>query len=59
MGVMLNEYDLPSDVPCAAQFHLLSSLCDGLNMDVVSAARYMYEQLKAIPHIGLSSGRRF
>ena len=45
LGVLKHEYELPEHFQCAARFEEIRSLCDGLNMDALSAARFIYQQL--------------
>ena len=44
-GLFHSYYDIPKDHPRAAQMIHIRSLCEGLNMDPWSAARYMYDAL--------------
>ena len=44
IGVLQSHYEFPKDHSRAAQFEHLRSLCDGLNMDALSAARFIYQQ---------------
>lgn len=45
IGVLNNRYPLPKAFPSAARFKELRSLCDGLNMDALSAAQYIYREI--------------
>ena len=45
LGVLKHEYELPENFS-AARFEEIRSLCDGLNMDALSAARFIYQQLR-------------
>lgn len=45
VGMFQGHYDIPKDHPRAAQMIHIRSLCEGLNMDPWSAARYMYDAL--------------
>lgn len=45
LGVLKHEYELPEHFQCAARFEEIRSLCEGLNMEGWSAARYIYQQL--------------
>ena len=44
LGVLKHEYELPEHFQCAARFEEIRSLCDGLNMDALSAARFIIER---------------
>ena len=56
IGVLQDDYDFPSTHPRAAQFHELRSLCDGLNMDVISAAQFIYQEMyRPVPTVTASS----
>lgn len=52
LGVLKGEYDLPANVRWAAHFYHLRSLCDGLNMDELSAAQFIYQRIA----LGFSQG---
>ena len=52
LGVLKGEYDLPKNVGWAAHFYHLRSLCDGLNMDELSAAQFIYQRIA----LGFSQG---
>ena len=51
MGILRNEYEFPKEDERAAQFEHLRSLCEGLNMDVKSAARYIYQEIHQNNHM--------
>lgn len=56
IGIVQGDYDFPLAHPRAAQFHELRSLCDGLNMDVVSAAQFIYQEMyRPVPAVTASS----
>ena len=48
IGVLQGDYEFPKEHPRAAPFEHLRSLCDGLNMDALSAARFIYKQLNSM-----------
>ena len=53
IGVFEDHYDFPKNHPRAAQFEDLRALCAGLNMDPLSAARFVHAQmnlLTMVPH---------
>lgn len=45
IDILQHQYDLPKNFPRAAQFQQLRSLCDGLNLDVVRAAQFIYQEM--------------
>ena len=50
MGVLEGRYAVPNDFGCAARFNELRSLCDGLKMDALSAAQYIYQEVRQPAH---------
>ncbi len=48
IGVLRNKYEFPKEDVRAARFHELRSLCEGLNMDEVRAAQFIYQQLHVL-----------
>ncbi len=45
LGVLQGEYALPEDFPRAALFHQVRALAEGLDLDPVGAAQYIYREL--------------
>lgn len=45
IGVLRNEYDFPEDFEHTARFKELGWICQGLNMNVLSAALLIYKEL--------------
>ena len=45
LGVLQGEYGLPENFPQAALFHQVRALAEGLDLDPVGAAQYIYREL--------------
>ena len=58
IGVLNNRYPLPKAFPSAARFEEIRSLCDGLNMDALSASQYIYREIHSPPRqiVNLETG---
>lgn len=51
LGVLEQQYQLPYTFSGAVRFRELQALCEGLNLDTVKTAQYIYQQMVSVPFI--------
>ncbi len=53
IGVLRNTVEFPAEHPRAALFHELRALTSGLELDDLGAARFIYQELRRQPDLGV------